>query len=175
MWSPWYVQHKIYAGLRDAYRYTGTRAALDVEIKFAEWAESILSPLSDEQIQRMLATEFGGMNEVMADLYADTGDVRWLALAGKFHHAAIVDRLAEKKDILPGTHANTQIPKLYGALKVYLYTGNETEGRAAKYFWDEVTQHHTFATGGNSRNEYFGQPDRMTNMVDDARRDLQRL
>jgi DUF1680 family protein len=166
MWSPWYVQHKIYAGLRDAYRYTGNRTALDLEIKFAAWAEGILAPLSSEQIQRMLATEFGGMNEVMADLYGDTGDARWLALAQKFHHAAIVDRLAEKKDILPGTHANTQIPKLYGALKVYMYTGNESEGTAAKYFFDEVTQYHTFATGGNSRNEYFGQPGKLTNMVD---------
>jgi uncharacterized protein len=166
MWSPWYVQHKIFAGLRDAYRYTGNRTALDVEIKFAAWAEAILAPLSDEQIQRMLATEFGGMNEVLADLYADTGDRRWLALAGKFHHVAIVDRLAEMKDILPGIHGNTQIPKLYGALKVYMYTGNETEGMAAKYFWDEVTQHHTFATGGNTRNEYFGQPDQLSNMVD---------
>ncbi len=166
MWSPWYVQHKIYAGLRDAWRYTGNRTALDVEIKFAAWAEGILAPLNSEQIQKMLATEFGGMNEVMADLYADTGDARWLSLAGKFHHAAVVDRLAEKKDILPGIHGNTQVPKLYGALKVYLYTGNETEGTAAKYFWDEVTQHHSFATGGNTRNEYFGQPDQLSNMVD---------
>jgi DUF1680 family protein len=166
MWSPWYVQHKIFAGLRDAYRYTGSRAALDVEIRFAAWAESILLPLSEEQIQRMLATEFGGMNEVLADLYADTGDARWLALAGKFHHTLIIDRLAEMKDILPGIHGNTQVPKLYGALKVYLYTGNETEGTAAKYFWNEVAQHHTFATGGNTRNEYFGQPDQLSSMVD---------
>src|ERR1039458_5362946 len=166
MWSPWYVEHKIFAGLRDAYRYTENRTALDVEIKFATWAEAILAPLSDEQIQRMLATEFGGMNEVLADLYADTGDARWLALAAKFHHARIVDQLAQQKDILPGTHGNTNIPKLYGALKLYMYTGNETEGSAAKYFWNEITQHHTFATGGNTRNEYFGQPDQLSNMVD---------
>ena len=166
MWSPWYVQHKIFAGLRDAYRYTGNRTALDVEIKFAAWAETILAPLNDEQIQRMLATEFGGMNEVLADLYADTGDRRWLLLAGKFHHAAIIDRLAQKQDVLPGVHGNTQVPKLYGALKVYMYTGNETEGSAANFFWDEVTAHHTFATGGNTRNEYFGQPDQLSSMVD---------
>jgi DUF1680 family protein len=166
MWSPWYVQHKLFAGLRDAYRYTDNRAALDVESRFAAWAESILAPMSNEQIQRMLATEFGGMNEVLADLYADTADPRWLALAGKFHHAAIIDRLAEQRDILPGTHGNTNIPKLYGALKLYLYTGNETQGAAAKYFWDEVTQHHTFATGGNTRNEYFGQPDQLSPMID---------
>jgi uncharacterized protein len=166
MWSPWYVQHKIFAGLRDAYRYTGNGTALEVEVKFATWAESILKPLNDEQIQRMLATEFGGMNEVLADLYADTGDKRWLALAGKFHHEAIVDKLAEKQDILPSIHGNTQIPKLYGALKVYMYSGNEKEGSAARYFFDEVTQHHTFSTGGNTRNEYFGQPDRLSPMID---------
>ena len=97
IWSPWYVEHKIFAGLRDAYRYTGDRTALDVEIKFATWAENILSPLSDDQIQKMLATEFGGMNEVLADLYADTGDPRWLKLADKFHHRAIVDPLSRKK------------------------------------------------------------------------------
>ena len=166
MWSPWYVEHKIFAGLRDAYRYTGNRMALDVEVKFAGWAESILGPLSNEQMQRMMATEFGGMNEVLADLYADTADPRWIRLAEKFHHTAVIDRLAAHQDILPGTHGNTNIPKLYGALKVYMYTGNDTEGAAAKYFWDEITQHHTFATGGNTRNEYFGQPDQLSAMID---------
>ncbi|HKE22846.1 MAG TPA: beta-L-arabinofuranosidase domain-containing protein [Bryobacteraceae bacterium] len=166
MWSPWYVEHKIFAGLRDAWRHTSNRTALDVEIRFAAWVESILAPLNGEQIQRMLATEFGGMNEVLADLYADTADPRWLALAGKFHHAAMIDRLAQKQDILPGIHGNTQVPKLYGALKVYMYTGNEMEGAAARYFWDEVAQHHTFATGGNTRNEYFGQPDHLSSMID---------
>ena len=78
LWSPWYTLHKTYAGLRDAYRYTGNRTALDVEIKYAEWAERVLAPLDDAQTQRMLNTEFGGMNEVLADLYADTGDRRWL-------------------------------------------------------------------------------------------------
>lgn len=166
MWSPWYVQHKIYAGLRDAYRLTGNKTALDVEIKFSEWAERILAPLTDQQIQQMLATEFGGMNEVMADLYADTGDARWLKLAAKFHHNAIVDPLSQKKDILPGTHANTQIPKLFGALKVHMYSGNEAEGNAARFFFDTVMDDHTFATGGNSRNEYFGQPDKHNAMID---------
>ena len=40
LWSPWYVLHKMYAGLRDAYRYTGNRTALEMEIKFAAWAEA---------------------------------------------------------------------------------------------------------------------------------------
>ena len=92
MWSPWYVEHKIFAGLRDAYHYTGNRTALEVEIKFAAWVESIVGKLTDAQDQRMLNTEFGGMNEVLADLYHDTGDARWLALSDKFEHKAIVLR-----------------------------------------------------------------------------------
>ena len=165
LWSPWYVEHKIYAGLRDAYRYTGNRTALEVEIKFAAWAEGILSKLDDAQIQRMLNTEFGGMNEIAADLYADTGDKRWMALSDKFEHKSIVDPLAQGQDILGGKHGNTLVPKMIGELMRYIYTGNEHDGKAAKFFWERVALHHTFATGGHGRNEYFGQPDKLNNMI----------
>ena len=166
LWSPWYVEHKIFAGLRDAYRYTGNRMALEVEIKFAAWAESIVSKLDEEQTQKMLATEFGGMNEVTADLYADTGDSRWLALSGKFEHRVMIDPLAAGQDILAGKHGNTQVPKMIGSLARYIYTGDETDHRAATYFWDEVALHHSFATGGHGKNEYLSQPDRLNNMID---------
>jgi DUF1680 family protein len=166
MWSPWYVEHKLFAGLRDAYRLTGNRAALAVEIKFAAWAAGLLSQLTETQIQKMLATEFGGMNEVMADLYADTGDPRWLKACDYFEHHAIVDPLARHRDILAGQHGNTQVPKLLGELKRYLYTGNETSGSAARFFWDEVALHHSFATGGHGKDEYFGEPDKLNNRVD---------
>ena len=166
LWSPWYVEHKIFAGLRDAYRYTGNRTALDVEIKFAGWVESIVSKLDDEQTQKMLATEFGGMNEVTADLYADTGDPRWLALSGKFEHRAMIDPLAAGQDILGGKHGNTQVPKMIGSLSRYIYTGDETDHKAATNFWDEVALHHSFATGGHGKNEYFGPADQLNNMID---------
>ena len=166
LWSPWYVQHKLFAGLRDAYRYTGNRTALNVEIRFAAWAEHILSDLDDAQIQQMLAAEFGGMNEVTADLYADTGDSRWLALSDKFYHRAIVDSLAAGFDILPGKHGNTQVPKLLGSLMRYIYTGNQTDGNAARFFWDQVALHHSFATGGHGHDEYFQQPDKLNDMVE---------
>lgn len=166
MWSPWYVEHKLYAGLRDAYRLTGNRTALDVEIKFAGWADGILSQLSEAQIQKMLNTEFGGMNEIMADLYADTGDPRWRKACQYFEHHAIVDPLAQHRDILAGKHGNTQVPKLLGDLMYYIYTGNATSGAAAKYFWDQVVYHHSFATGGHGKDEYFGEPDKLNDRVD---------
>jgi DUF1680 family protein len=166
LWSPWYVEHKLFAGLRDAYHLTGNRTALDVEVKFAGWVESIVGNLSDEQIQRMLATEFGGMNEVLADLYADTNDPRWMKLSDKFEHRAVVDPLSKGEDILAGKHANTQVPKMLGELERYVYTGNETDEKAATFFFDEVSEHHSFATGGHGKNEYFGQPDKMDDMVD---------
>jgi DUF1680 family protein len=166
LWSPWYVEHKILAGLRDAYRYTGNHTALDVEIKFMEWADSILSKMDDEQIQRMLNTEFGGMNEVTADLYADTGDRKWLALSGKFEQRSFVTPLANGEDILGGKHGNTNVPKMIGELARYIYTGNEIDGKSAKYFWDQVALHHSFATGGHGRNEYFGPPDQLKDMID---------
>src|SRR5215472_2741474 len=135
LWSPWYVEHKLFAGLRDAYRYTGNQSALQVEIKFAGWVEKILSRLDDDQLQRMLGTEFGGMNEVLAELYADTGDERWLTLTDKFHQKAILDPLSEDHDVIAHTHGNTQIPKVYGALMRYVYTGNQADEETARFFW----------------------------------------
>jgi DUF1680 family protein len=166
LWSPWYVEHKLFAGLRDAYRYADNATALQVETKFAGWVEKILSRLNDDQLQRMLGTEFGGMNEVLAELYADTGDQRWLVLADKFHQKAIIDPLAEDKDVIAHTHGNTQVPKLYGVLMRYVYTGNAADEEAAKFFWDRVVNHYSFATGGHGKNEYFGEPDKLDDMVD---------
>ncbi len=166
LWSPWYVLHKTFAGLRDAYRYTGNRTALEIETRFAAWAEGILSKLDETQTQRMLRTEFGGMNEVLADLYADTGDRRWRALSDRFQHHAVIDPLARHEDILGGLHGNTQVPKLLGSLTRYLWTGAKTDGDAASFFWDSVVAHHSFATGGHGHDEYFGPPDKLSAQVD---------
>ena len=131
LWSPWYTLHKTFAGLRDAYRHTGNQTALEIEIKFAEWAERFLAPMDDERVQRMLATEFGGMNEMMADLYADTGDKRWLNLSYKFEHKAVLDPLKRREDPLDGLHGNTQVPKLIGSATRYAYTGEASDNVAA--------------------------------------------
>jgi len=166
LWAPWYVLHKTYAGLRDAYRYTGNHTALEIEIKFAEWAEGILSKLTEAQLQRMLNTEFGGMNEVMVDLYADTGDKRWLDLSLRFEHRSFVEPLKHHQDILPGKHGNTQVPKLIGSADRFAYAGEPGDIIAASYFWDRVVQHHSFATGGHGKDEYFGNPDILSDRVD---------
>ncbi len=166
LWSPWYTLHKTYAGLRDAYRYTGNKTALDIEIKFAAWAEKILAPLNENQIQRMLNTEFGGMNEVLVDLYADTGDKRWLDLSYKFEHRSFIMPLQRHQDILEGKHGNTQVPKLIGSADRYAYTGNAGDILAATFFFDQVAWHHSYATGGHGHDEYFGPPDQLGNRVD---------
>ena len=166
LWSPWYTLHKTYAGLRDAFRFTGNKTALEIEIKFAEWAERILAPLDAGQIQRMLNTEFGGMNEILVDLYADTGDKRWLDLSYKFEHRSFIEPLKRHQDILEGKHGNTQVPKLIGSADRYAYTGSAGDIIAASFFWDQVVQHHSYATGGHGYEEYFGEPARLSDRVD---------
>jgi uncharacterized protein len=166
LWSPWYTLHKTFAGLRDAYRHTGNRRALEVEARFADWAERVLAPLDEEQMQRMLNTEFGGMNEVLADLYADTGDKRWLALSRRFEHYAVLDPLKAREDRLDGLHGNTQVPKLVGSAVRYGYAADEADHAAATFFWDRVVRHHTFATGGHGKDEYFREPDRLSHIID---------
>lgn len=158
-WSPWYTLHKTFAGLRDAYRFTGNRTALDVERKFAGWAEGILAGLNEDQIQHMLETEFGGMNEVLVDLYADTGDPRWLKLSYDFEHRVFIEPLQRHQDVLGGTHANTQLPKLLGSAERYAYTRRPEDLMAAAFFYDTVVNHHSFSTGGQGTDEYYGPPD----------------
>lgn len=166
MWSPWYTLHKTFAGLRDAYRHAGNRTALDVETKFAAWAEGVIAPLSDDQVQRMLNTEQGGILEVMADLYADTGDKRWLTLSYRFEHRAFTDALKRGEDNLNGKHGNCQVPKLVGSAARYGYTADAGDLMAASFFWDIVVRHHTFASGGHGLEEYFGPPDVLAAIVD---------
>ena len=166
LWSPWYTLHKTFAGLRDASRHTGNKTALEIEAKFAAWAERLLAPMSDDQIQRMLATEFGGMNEVLADLYADTGDRRWLELSYRFEHAAVLDPLKRGDDPLNGLHGNTQVPKLIGSAARYAFEGRAADLDAATTFWNHVVNRHTFATGGHGKDEYFREPGRLASIAD---------
>ena len=166
LWAPFYTFHKQFAGLRDAYRYTGNNTALELEVKFAEWVEEVFADLSYDQVQQMLNTEFGGMNEVLADLYADTGDKRWLDLSYRFEHAAVLEPLKRHQDPLPGIHGNTQVPKLIGSLTRFSHVGDPGDLLAATYFWDQVVQHHSYATGGHGKDEYFGPINEMSNRVD---------
>jgi hypothetical protein len=150
LWSPWYVEHKLLAGLRDAYRLVSNAKALAAEQQLAGWIESTLAPLTEAQLQKMLASEFGGMNEVLADLYADTGEERWLDLSYRFEEKIFAEPLARGENIIGRLHGNTSIPKMTGSADRYAYTGRAADLAAATFFWREVVQHHTFATGGNS-------------------------
>jgi len=165
-WVPWYTLHKLYAGLIDAYFLCDNETAKVVATKLADWAIGITSKLTDEQWQKMLACEYGGMNEAMANLYAITGETKYLDLARKFHHKTILDPL-ERGDAghLPGKHANTQIPKVIGSAREYELTGNAGDRKIAATFWDAVVHDHTYAIGGNSSGEHFGPPDKLNHRL----------
>jgi uncharacterized protein len=168
IWSPFYTYHKVMAGLRDAYHLCGNKTALEVEKRFANWIERIVSPLNDEQIQNMLRCEYGGISETFADLYADTRDERYLKLSGLFYQKSILDSLKVRKDVLPGKHANTNIPKLIALSRIYELTGDTSARTAAEFFWDRVVNHHSYVTGGNGDNEYFGPADKLRNRLDEG-------
>lgn len=137
-----------------------------MEIAFSEWAEGILSGLSDAQLQHMMNTEFGGMNEIMVDLYADTGDERWLDLSYKFEHRAFIEPLQHHQDNLAGKHGNTAVPKLIGSADRFALTGNPADLMAASFFWDRVVQNHSFSSGGHGKDEYFGPSDQLSDRID---------
>ena len=157
-WVPWYVMHKVMAGLFDAARLTGNDQARQVVVALADWVGREVDGLDAQKMQKMLSVEQGGMSEVLANVAAMTGDDKYLKLAERFTHHAVTDPLAAGKDQLNGLHANTQVPKIIGAARVYTLTGDDYFRRVADTFWDSVVRDRTFAQGGNSAGEHFFPP-----------------
>jgi DUF1680 family protein len=154
-WVPWYNLHKIYAGLRDAWHYAGNEDARLMLIQLSDWALRLTGKLTDEQMQAMLKSEHGGMNEVLADVYQMTGDRKYLELALKFSHQSVLQPLEKREDRLTGLHANTQIPKVIGFQRIGELTKRKDVAQAAEFFWQTVVEHRTVAIGGNSVKEHF--------------------
>lgn len=154
-WCPWYIVHKPLAGLLDAHAYTGNTLGIEVAAKFAAWAKRGTDRMSEEQFQASLETEHGGIMEAFANLYAVTCRPGPLALARRFWHARVLDPLANGVDELTGLHANTQIPKLIGAARLYELTGDPCYERAARFGWEQLVRRRSFVTGSNSDDEFF--------------------
>jgi len=155
VWVPWYTLHKIMAGLLDAHLLCGNARALTVLTNMANWVEFRVDRLTPEQMQKSLDTEHGGMNEVLANLYAVTGDTNYLRLAEAFNHQKVFAPLAQGEDKLNGIHANTQIPKIIGATREYELTGDPQFLTVATTFWDAVALHRSYVIGGDSDHEHF--------------------
>ena len=152
---PWYVIHKTFAGLIDAYIQTDNKQALEVVIKLADWAKKGTDNLSEAQFQDMLRAEHGGMSESLAHLYAITGNKDYLTFARRFDHKEILDPLAKKEDKLAGYHVNTQLPKILSAARLYELTGDKRYRTAVDFLWDRVINTRSMAPGGVDLREHF--------------------
>jgi len=171
-WVPWYNLHKLYAGLRDAYLYTGNEDAKEMLVALSDWALRLSSHLSDAQMQTMLKSEHGGMNEVLADVYRMTGERKYLDLALKFSHRQVLQPLEKGEDRLSGLHANTQIPKVIGFQRIGEVSDDPAVRKdmqqAAAFFWQTVVEHRTVAIGGNSVKEHFHDDKDFGPMIDEV-------
>ena len=154
-WVPLYNIHKIYAGLRDAYLVAHREEAKDMLVKLTDWMERTTANLTDAQMQDMLRSEHGGLNETFADVAAITGDKRYLTLAHRFSHDIILNPLLKQEDKLTGIHANTQIPKVIGFKRIADIEKNDDWSKAADFFWQTVVNNRSITIGGNSVYEHF--------------------
>lgn len=164
-WSPLYTVHKLFAGLLDTHQLCGNAQALDVAVKLARYFADVFAALDDAQLQQVLACEYGGLNESFAELSARTRDKRWLALARRIHDDKVLDPLARREDRLANIHSNTQVPKLVGLARIHELDGDPAAATAARFFWERVTQHHSYVIGGNSDREYFFAPDTISKHI----------
>jgi uncharacterized protein len=157
-WSPFYNWHKLMAGLLDADRYCQAPEAVPVAVRLGEYIAGIFAALNDQQIQRLLDCEYGGLNESFAQLHVRTGEPRWLALSRLIYDRKVLDPLTQGVDSLANIHANTQIPKLIGLARLYEITGDERYAEASAFFWETVTGQYSYVIGGNADREYFQSP-----------------
>jgi len=166
-WSPWYTVHKVMAGLVDAYLYCDSKQALSVVTKMADWTAKILKNLTEEQQLKMLNCEYGGMNEVLVNIYAITGDKKYLDLSCKFQDEFVMGELAKGIDPMPGKHSNTNVPKAIGTARRFELTDVREDSVIAAFFWETMVHHHTYVIGGNSSYEYCGNEDKLNDRLTD--------
>lgn len=153
VWAPFYTIHKVMAGHLDMHTLAGNEQALNTVEKMAGWVRSWSDPLSEQQMQRVLLVEYGGMGEVLANLYGVTGKNEYLDLAKRFDKKWFFDPLAAHRDELKGLHVNTHVPQVIAAARLYELTGDRRYWNIADYFWNEVTSERSFCTGGTSNGE----------------------
>lgn len=164
-WVPLYNIHKTFAGLRDAYIFAGSSLAKAMLTDMCDWMKEVVSGLDVDQIQDMLRSEHGGLNETFADVAEITGELKYLELAKKFSHKLILDPLINQEDKLTGLHANTQIPKVIGLEKIAQLEGNEKWSAGAAFFWKEIVHDRSVSIGGNSAFEHFHPKDDFSRMI----------
>jgi uncharacterized protein len=155
VWAPFYTYHKIMAGLLDMYLLTGNTDALAVAEGMGQWAERYFRGISADQRQRMLRTEYGGMNEVLVNLADVTKKDRYIDAAHLFEQPSFLDPLAGRRDELEGLHANTHVPKIIGAARMYEVTGDRRYREIAEYFLSEVVAARNYAIGNTSLDEHW--------------------
>lgn len=162
---PLYTIHKVFAGFRDAWLYAGNEKARECFLKMCDWGVNLISNLNDSQLQDVLNTEHGGINEMFADAYQMTGDERYLTAAHRYAHRTMIeDMQTVNTEFLSNKHANTQVPKYIGFLRLAqqkyntkFHFSNTQLSRSAHNFWTDVVENRTVALGGNSVNEHFVQ------------------
>lgn len=164
-WVPLYNIHKTFNGLKDAWLHAEIPLAKDMLIDLTDWFMGVTENLSQEQIQDMLRSEHGGLNEVFAEVYAITGDKKYLKLAKDFSQLALLEPLAADEDILTGMHANTQIPKFIGFERINQLEADQEYHDAASNFYDIVTEKRSLSIGGNSVREHFNPVDDFSSVM----------
>lgn len=159
IWAPYYTLHKIMAGLRDCYIIGENSKALEILKDVGLWVYNRLSKLTKPQRDKMwamyIAGEFGGINEVLVDLYMLTNDERYLVASKYFDNDKLYLPMKIKIDALGNLHANQHIPQIIGCLRQFDATGEKERFEIADTFWNFVTQNHIYSIGGTGETEMF--------------------
>jgi hypothetical protein len=167
VWAPFYTMHKIMAGLLDMKTHAGNQQALEVLLKLAAWVDAWTADKTEEHMQSILQTEYGGMNEMLYNLAAETGDDRWFRTGDRFTKKVFFTPLALRRDELKGLHANTHMPQVIGAARRYELSSDYRFANVSEFFFDTVSEARTYAPGGSGNNEsWLTRPNRLAQEIE---------
>lgn len=171
-WVPLYCEHKIMAGLRDAYVYAGSAAAKNAFRRLCDWMIDEVRLFKEDVMEmQILQWEPGGVNEVLADASLIFDDNKYLKGAQKFSHQIMIENMIrdEKHDFLNQKSVNEAAAKFVGFARVTELKHDDRYSRAARLFWDDVVNRRSTAIGGtgivgffqaaNKSTRYISEPD----------------
>ncbi|MCA4131873.1 beta-L-arabinofuranosidase domain-containing protein [Arthrobacter sp. M4] len=171
-WVPLYNLHKVLAGLVDVCELAPSPVANVLLDGLGEWWLSTAAQLTQEALEQILSTEFGGFPEAFARLAILRQDPRYLDLALRFVRQELLEAVSrlgdpEGPDTMAGWHANTQVPVVIGYATIQRAARRldrenpQTDriGAAAQLFFQDVVHRRSTALGGHGVREHFHRRD----------------
>ena len=170
-WVPFYCEHKVMAGLRDAYVHAGNTKARDAFQKMSDWVIELVRNFKDVDMEmQILQWEPGAINEVLADAYYLFDEGKYLRAANKFSHQIMVENILrdDTHDFMNLKNVNESTAKFLGYARISELKKEERYDRAVNVFWNDIVGRRMTTINGTGINGNFQPVNKSTRFIAEA-------